>query len=508
MGKRDLNDQHRDGVLDLDDVEPLPTPELDVNTAEDLWLATVCQAPKYLEHSRITDVHLSGRARMIKATIQRGVAEGFGQIDKSYLTSEAAMQVALAFANRKRRPNQEPIREASLPELGSIPQRLRIVEQSATIDYAEDVLVKAWAKDRLAACYEEAAKLCRDKGVDFAQAWMSERQDRLRALSTGVHWITVGDAARKVIEKMKQRLLDGEDEGRLLGTNFALLDRMTRNWAPGRCTFFGGWNGHGKSTMMTECLQNIAVMGGVRTALISLEDAVELTAERQLVWIQDDLELAARLSTGQPATRSFADGYRPEDVQLYDLSAMEVLRDCKMSIVYGVGWTLDQVCHAVQDAVRRGARVVAVDYLQAIPMPPGYDKNAWYDICARRIKASGTTLGAHVCIGVQLNRPEGKDERKCRPNRFMGDYASVAEQIADNYFLCWRFQKGHRFEPGQPRLEHAKLIADKLKEGEIGDIDLAWCQTKHMFRPWRDGEQPELWDKEGNKYDKGKQGRR
>ena len=36
MGKRDLNDQHRDGVLDLDDVEPLPTPELDLNTAEDL----------------------------------------------------------------------------------------------------------------------------------------------------------------------------------------------------------------------------------------------------------------------------------------------------------------------------------------------------------------------------------------------------------------------------------------------------------------------------------------
>lgn len=502
MGKRDLNDQHRDGVLDLDDVEPLPTPELDLNTAEDLWLATVCQAPKYLDHSRVSDVHLSARARVIKATVQRGVAEGFGQVDKSYLTGEAAMQVALAFANRKRRPKQEPITEASLPDLGSIPQRLRIVEQAATIEYAEDVLIKAWAKDRLAACYEEAARLVRSHGPDHATAWMAEKQDRLRALSAGVHWVTVGEASRKVIATMKQRLADGENEGRLLGTNFALLDRMTRNWAAGRCTFFGGWSGHGKSTMMTECLQNLATISNVRTALISLEDAVELTAERQLAWIQEDLDLAARLSTGQPATRSFADGYRPEDVQIYELDAMSVLRDCQMVIVYGVGWPLDSVCHAVQDAVRRGARVVAVDYLQAIPMPPGYDKNAWHDICARRIKAAGTSLGAHVCIGVQLNRPEGKDERKCRPNRFMGDYAAVAEQIADNYFLCWRFQKGRAFTAGQPQIEHAKLIADKLKEGEIGDIDLAWDQIRHMFRPWREGEQPDLWEKEGVKYGK------
>ena len=52
-----------------------------------------------------------------------------------------------------------------------------------------------------------------------------------------------------------------------------------------------------------------------------------ITVERQLVWIQDDLELATRLSTGQPATRSFAGGYREEDVQIYELSALEVLRD-------------------------------------------------------------------------------------------------------------------------------------------------------------------------------------
>lgn len=503
MAKRDLNDQLRAGALDLEDVEPLPVPELDLNTAEDLWLATVCQAPKYLEHSRVTDVHLSSRARTIKSTVQRAVAEGFGQVDKAYLTGEAAMQVALAYANQYRKKGAPEVREATLPDLGSIPQRLRIIEQAATIDYAEDVLIKAWAKDRLAACFEEAAKLVRSKGPDFAQAWMAERQDRLRALSSGVHWVTVGDAARQVIATMKERLLDADAEGRLLGTNFAVLDRMVRNWAPGRCTMIGGWNGHGKSTLTCEVLQNLAIISGVQTALISLEDAVSITAERQLAWIQDDLDLAMRLSTGQPASRSFADGYRLEDVQVFELSALEVLRDCPMRIVHGIGWSLDQVCHAVQDAVRRGCRVVAVDYLQAIPMPAGYDKNAWYDICARRIKAAGTTLGAHVIIGVQLNRPEGKDERRCRPNRFMGDYAAVCEQIAENYILCWRRQKGHRFEAGQPRLERATLIIDKAKEGEVGDIELAWDQIKHMYRPWRDGEsQPELWEKEGAKYGK------
>lgn len=501
MGKRDLNDQLRDGVLDLEDVEPLPTPELDLHTAEDLWLATICQAPKYLEHSRIVDVHLSPRARVIVATIRRAVAEGFGQVDKAYLTSDAAMQVALAHANVGRKVK---LTEAPLPDLGSIPQRLRIVEQQTTIDYAQDVLIKAWAKDRLAACFEQAAKYVREKGVDYAQAWMAERQDRLRALSSGVHWVTVGDAARQVIATMKERLADADAEGRLLGTNFAVLDRMVRNWGPGRCTMIGGWNGHGKSTIMCEVLQNLAVISGVNTALISLEDAVTITAERQLTWIQDDLDLAARLSTGQPASRSFADGYRPEDVQLYELSALEVLAACPMRIVPGIGWSLDQVCHAVQDACRRGCRVVGVDYLQAIPMPSSYnDKSAWYDVCARRIKAAGTTLGAHVIIGVQLNRPPDKDERKHRPNRFMGDYAAVCEQIAENYMLCWRREKGKRFEAGQQRLERATIIIDKAKEGEIGDIDLAWCQVKHMYRPWRDDETPELWEqKEGHRYAK------
>ena len=46
MAKRDLNDQHRDGDLDLDTIEPLPTPDLDLPTAEDLLLATLCQAIK------------------------------------------------------------------------------------------------------------------------------------------------------------------------------------------------------------------------------------------------------------------------------------------------------------------------------------------------------------------------------------------------------------------------------------------------------------------------------
>jgi replicative DNA helicase len=175
-----------------------------------------------------------------------------------------------------------------------------------------------------------------------------------------------------------------------------------------------------------------------------------------------------------------------------------------MRIVPGIGWSLDQVCHAVQDACRRGCRVVGVDYLQAIPMPSSYnDKSAWYDVCARRIKAAGTTLGAHVIIGVQLNRPPDKDERKHRPNRFMGDYAAVCEQIAENYMLCWRREKGKRFEAGQQRLERATIIIDKAKEGEIGDIDLAWCQVKHMYRPWRDDETPELWEqKEGHRYAK------
>lgn len=498
MKPRDLNDQHRAGELDLDDVEPLPTPELAIGTAEDLWLATICQAPKYLEHSRITDTHLSPRARVILGTIRRGVSEGFGQIDKAYLTGPGAASVALAYANIGRRVK---VTEASLPDLGSIPQRLRIIETSTTIGYAEDVLIKAWAKDRLAACYRKAAEYVDEKGADFAQTWLAEKQDHLRALSAGVHWITVGEAGRRVLADMKQRLLDTEDEGRLLGTSFAVLDRMVRNWAPGSCTMIGGWNQHGKSTLTCELLQAMSVMSGVKTALISLEDAVRITSERQIVWIQDDLELASRLSSGQPASRSFADGYRQEDVQIYELSVMEVLRDAPMSIVAGVGWSLEQVCHAVQDAVRRGCKVVAVDYLQAIPMPAGYDKNAWYDICARRIKAAGVTLGAHVIIALQLNRPEGKDERKCRPNRFMGDYAAVAEQIAENYILCWRFQKGHRFEAGQPRLERSKLIIDKAKEGEVGDIDLAWCQVKHMFRPWRENEQqPELGETKGYKY--------
>ena len=500
MAKRDLNDQHRDGELDLDTIEPLPTPDLDLPTAEDLLLATLCQAPKYLEHTRIADVHLSPRARVIVATIRRAVAEGYAQVDKAYLTGPAAAAVALAHANSGRKVK---LTEATLPELGSLPQRLRVIENSTTIEYAEDVLIKAWAKDRLAACFRRAAELVDEKGIDFANAWIGEKQDRLRALSSGVHWVMVGDASRKAIAEMKQRLLEGEEEGRQLGTNFAVLDRMVRNWAPERCTMIGGWNGHGKSTIMTEILQNLAIVSGVATALISLEDAVAITVERQLVWIQDDLELATRLSTGQPATRSFAGGYREEDVQIYELSALEVLRDCQMRIVHGVGWSLDQVCHAVQDACRRGCRVVAVDYLQAIPTPQGYDKNAWYDICARRIKAAGVTLGAHVVIGVQLNRPQDKDERKSRPNRFMGDYAAVCEQIAENYILCHRCQKGQRFEAGQPRLERAKLIVDKAKEGEVGDIDLAWCQIKHMFRPWRDNEaQPELTEKEGWKYAK------
>ena len=94
MGALDLKDLHLSGDLDVDlDIDPMPLPEMSLAEAEDLYLAVCCSTPKFADHSRVQDAHLSDRGRIIVNTIRAVNAQGWSQVTVEHLEGPIAAEV-------------------------------------------------------------------------------------------------------------------------------------------------------------------------------------------------------------------------------------------------------------------------------------------------------------------------------------------------------------------------------------------------------------------------------
>lgn len=492
MGALDLKDLHLSDDLDVDgDIDPMPLPEMSLPEAEDLFLAVCCSTPKYAEHSRVQDAHLSDRGRIILNVIRAVNGQGWSQVTIEHLEGPIAAEL------RERYWAAKPIKKRPkvLPELdlGTIPRRLRFFDPLTSIGFAEDVLLAAFEKSKYIAIHKGAIRIAEQEGTAAAKAYLAEREARLASLTAGVRFTHIADVSRQVTGEMRLRMDGpGEDPSRvLISTNFPELDRVCCNFDPESCTTIAGWNGHGKSTLAFQLLGQMAVQG-IRVSYISAEDKLTLTTKRQLIWLLADLRIAKRISTNQPSSNDAPDGYVLQDIVELENIARRVVERMPLYMSHLPGCTIEQAESAIIEAARSGSRVVVFDYLSAIMEPPKVDTLKWRNYCHKRLTAAGKANGVHVIVCAQLKRPstgkEGGDRDESKPpTRYDIEFCTAAEQGSENVLLAHRPQKNKTQTDQQTgrrsalAIEQASIIVAKAKDGGTGTIDLGWCNARHCY---------------------------
>lgn len=475
----DLNDRHRAGELEIDVAgEPLAIGEISLEDAEDMWLSVIALTPSRADYSKVQREHLSHRARVILEIMLAHVAAGWPQIAPEHLTGDLAGQVRARYWAQ---PALKRIKPEEL-DLRSIPSRLRnFAPEDVPLELAEEALIRAWHKSKFIAVHNYAANLARDKGVGEAEVFLSEKTARMAALTCGVQWRSFGEVAKQFHDKIRDRIQNPTTADQQIGTGFTAIDRMVRFWGPRKFTVVAGWNGHGKSTLIAQLLSQMAVTG-VPAFYISGEDEMLITVERILGWMLDDYRVARRIASGQPDAPQ-SEGYTINDVYALDALVKRV-KELPLQLLHLPGAELSQVTAAIVDGARRGAKVGAHDYLTTIQQAPKWDVTDWRNHSIRMLKKAFITNGLHGIEGAQLKRPNEGDEKK-RPTRYMIGNCPAAEESADYVILVHRPSKGkstkvgHRMAPVEQ--EEAFVIVDKSKDGAVGPVPVAWCNSRYKF---------------------------
>lgn len=409
------------------------------------------QAPSYSKHSRVSRDHLSSRGQRILDEIERVARDGWSIVDPSQL-------------------------KVSPQHLGTIPRRLDHVDAPSTIEQAETALIDAWVKVHYAQVLREAADTCLEEGIEAAEAKRVEGFSEIEAHTAGMHWVTAGEAARELYASLQRGMTDVK-RSNFHNSGLAALDEAVKWWQPARMTVMGSYTSQGKSTITIQILTGLAIRE-TKVAYISLEDAPSIVSKRMVVSRIDEIAHAVEIANDTPSPDALA--------ALIDLihgshEYVGGLDTLPFDILYRKRFTIDWVCYAIQDAARRGAKVVAVDYLQCLK-DKRFKRTEFLSECVSRMKSAACEVGVHLILVSQVTRPEDK-AKPARPTMYMLKETGDIENEAEYVVLPYRDEKGKEGD-----FEVATVFIDKAKDGRAPTkINARWDTRRNDFSLERTG---------------------
>lgn len=233
-------------------------------------------------------------------------------------------------------------------------------------------------------------------------------------------------------------------------------------------------NNVGKSSVMLEMVEQMAV-AGVRTGTISMEDDPDLFTARQL-----------QRRTGLSARKIFHKTLQREDWPVIMSAMGELAGDELLDFEQIRGGTCAEVVVSMTQMVRRGARVLFVDYLQAIRLEVNAEnRRNEIRLIFNALCAAAVRLNVPIVVGSQLSRSEEKQGKKPSKHRLKesGDVTDGADVI----LMLWR-EKESDAAP-------IKIYAAKTKYGGLGAEDAYQRDRKTgVLRPATAADLPEQED--------------
>jgi replicative DNA helicase len=344
-----------------------------------------------------------------------------------------------------------------VPRATNVEYYARIVKEKATlrnlIYAANKILTNAYEADQ-----ESDLILDEAESSIFAVA-----DDRLKAGFVPMREL-VKDSFPKIEQLFEhKRLVTG------VPTGFVDLDEMTRGLQPGDLVIVAARPSMGKTSLVLNIAQHVAVQADYTVGFFSLEMSKEslfirlLTAEAQID--------SHRLMSGHIADRD----YSRISHALERLSSMRLFIDDTANI--GV---LEMRAKSRRLQAEHGLSLIVVDYIQLMSARGRYE-NRTLELASisRSLKGLAKELNVPIVVLSQLSRaPESRSDH--RPQLSDLRESGALEQDADVVVLIYRDDAYNR-DPNNPDAGTAELILAKQRNGPTGIVRLAFLREQTRF---------------------------
>jgi replicative DNA helicase len=344
-----------------------------------------------------------------------------------------------------------------VPRATNIEYYARIVKEKSTlrslIFAANKILTTAYEAEQ-----EPETILDEAESTIFAVA-----DDRLKA-----GFVAMRDLVKESFPKIEQlfeqkRLVTGTPTG------FVDLDEMTRGFQPGDLIIVAARPSMGKTSLVLNISQYVAMQPGMSVGFFSLEMSKEslfirlLTSEAQID--------SHRLMSGAIGQKD----YGRISHALESLSAMQLFIDDTANI--GV---MEMRAKARRLQAEHGLSLIVVDYIQLMS-GRGRFENRTLELAAisRSLKGLAKELNVPIVVLSQLSRaPESRSDH--RPQLSDLRESGALEQDADLVVLIFR-EDAYNKDPNQENSGVAELILAKQRNGPTGVVRLAFLREQTRF---------------------------
>lgn len=256
------------------------------------------------------------------------------------------------------------------------------------------------------------------------------------------------------LERIYRRQETGKGEG--LPTGYAKIDEMTGGLRAGELAIIAARPSQGKSALMANVCENVAVGARKQVLLVSLE--------------MSGLDIADRMLAAQSGVKLWRmrNGSITEHEREKVIEAASKVADAPLSIDSPPSRSASEIASLARKAKRAGKLdLLAVDYVQLIrPDNPRDPREQQVSKAAWRLKTLARELDVPVVVAAQLNRLSEQGNRRPRLSDLRE--SGALEQHADMVWLIhWPDGK-----PGES--EAAEIDVAKQRNGPTGIVKLQW----------------------------------
>lgn len=286
--------------------------------------------------------------------------------------------------------------------------------------------------------------------------------DFFATLAAKSTYSTVGDLATRGLAAITRDVRDDIDGVARVGTGFDSLDAALGSMRAGGLMFLGARTSSGKTALCLSIGLNMA-RNGIRSGMVSIEDNETRVGQRlmssilgaSIDTVRDMLVQLKRAPIGAYET------IRARDPKLFDdllrMSSGKLKAPDDFAVVHPRSASLESVESECRSLVHsHGARLLLVDYVQAVRLDGTADRAAQLHHIAGRLKELANHLDVPLILTSQLRRPPEKaqvGEPSMHELRGAGELEEIGEWVA----LLWRDQE-----------ERTCLKLEKNKQGPVG----------------------------------------
>ncbi len=333
--------------------------------------------------------------------------------------------------------------------------------------YAQIVAEKALLRDLLGASRDIASGIY-DVKDGSAKLALEEAEKRILGVSdrrANRGFVKVGECVVPVFEQIQEIASTKQLKG--IRTGFAALDNVFYGIKEGNLVIIAGRPGAGKTAMMLNIAENIAIKQNIPVAFFNLEMSKE------------ELTMRILSQVGNIDNSKFRNGDMNQDDWDKLVNATEKVVEAPLYIDDSMDNTITSVrssCRKIK--ARHDVKIVFIDYLQLM-ISDSKNENRATEVAemSRSLKMLARELGVPIVVGAQLNRESDKEKRKPQVSD-LRESGSI-EQDADIVMLLHR----ESIKNPTPENEHeAEVIIGKNRNGRLANLDFYYDGDTMNFK--------------------------